>query len=178
MVKDDLRSLMIWVITVVVVLQAMQCDLSNSIWEKNKTIIAEKQKHYAETLTAEEVEEFIRFWPTYNQLGLSEPDNISLSVNKKTQTDWKTKIWFIYHKLDIERFMYIRSRLKDLLISIDKKQRAQAVANQLSHQNDELSKELMQKHQQYADSIKLDAAETKIIKEKEEELKQLFKLYP
>lgn len=178
MVKDDLRTLMIWVIAVVVVLQAMQCNLSNSIWQQNKDIIAEKQKYYAETLTAAEVDEFIRYWPVYNQLDLSEPNDISLSINKKPQTDLKTKIWFVYHKLDFERFMYVRLRLKDLLISIDKKQRAQAVANQLSHQKDDLSKELMQKHQQYADSIKLDAAETEIIKEKEEELKQLFKLYP
>ena len=178
MVKDDLRTLMIWVIAVVVVLQAMQCNLSNSIWQQNKDIIAEKQKYYAETLTAAEVDEFIRFWPTYNQLGLSELDNISLSVDKETQTDWKTKIWFVYHKLDFERFMYVRLRLKELLSEIDKKQQAQAVAEQLSHNKDELSKEMMIKHQNYADSIKLDAAETEIIKEREDELKQLFKLYP
>jgi hypothetical protein len=178
MVKDDLRSLMIWVITVVVVLQAVQCNLSNSIWQQNKTIIAEKQKYYAETLTADEIDEFIRYWPVYNQLDLSEPNDISLSVDKKTQIDLKTKIWFVYHRLDFERFMYIRLRLKELLSGIDKKQQAQAVAEQLSHNKDELSKEMMIKHQNYADAIKLDPAETEIIKQREDELKQLFKLYP
>jgi hypothetical protein len=178
MVKDDLRTFMIWIIVVIVVLQAMQCDLFKSIWQQNQTAITEKQKYYAETLTAAEIDEFIRYWPTYKQFGLSEPNNTSLSINKEMQTDLKTKLWFIYHKLDFERFMYIHLRLKELLSEIDKKNQALAIAEQLSHQKDSLSQELMLKHQNYADTIKLDPAEVEIIKEKEDELKQLFKLYP
>lgn len=178
MVKDDLRTLMMWVIVVVVVLQAMKCDLFDSMWQKNQAAISEKQKHYSETLSAAEIDEFIRFWPQYNKLGLEALPNSSLSITEKPETDWKTETWFIYHQLDAQRFMYVRQRLKELLKEIDEKRTAKNIAKQLSGLKDELSQEMSAQHQRYADAIKLNEAEVKIIKEREAELKQLFKIYP
>jgi hypothetical protein len=91
-VKDDLRSLMIWVIVVVVVLQAMQCNLSDILWSRNKADIASKQQYYRETLNEAEVDEFMRYWPQYNKLNLQVLENSSLSVDKETQIDWKANM--------------------------------------------------------------------------------------
>ncbi len=178
MVKDDLRSLMIWVIVVVVVLQAMQCNLSDILWSRNKADIASKQQYYRETLTEAEVDEFMRYWPQYNKLNLQVLENSSLSVDKEIQIDWKAKIWFVYHKLDAERFMYVRLRLKELLKELEEKRQALAVAEQLASAHDELSKEMREKHVRYANAIHLNAQETEIINQREEELKQLFRIYP
>lgn len=179
MVKNQLKNLMLWVIAVVVLLQTAQCHITKSIWAENKHFIADKKINQKAALNAEEIDEFIQLWPQFKELKLQAPTAKSLSIEKEHQSvDWKTKIWFIYHKLDIERFMYVRQRLEDLIKQIEIKRSAEAVVKQMMIRKDELSRDMAEQHRRRADAIILDAEEVKIIEERAETLKQLFRLYP
>ena len=104
--------------------------------------------------------------------------NKSLSIDGKQTVDWKTKIWFVYHKQDVERFFYIRQRLEELLRQLTIRRNAQAVIKQMDKRNDELATEMAAQYKQRLKSIQLDTEEAAIVGEHEEELKQLFRLYP
>ena len=178
MVKEQLKTLILWVIAVVVLLLTAQCHIAPTLWADNQNIIATKNQHIQPTLAADEIDNFIRLWPQYKELHLAALPNKSLSIDGKQIIDWKTKIWFIYHKQDVERFFYIQQRLQDLLRQIAIKRNAEAVIKQMGKRNDELSTEMAAQYQQRLKAIQLDTEEADIVSAREEELKQLFRLYP
>lgn len=178
MVKEQLKTLMLWVIAVVVLLQTAQCHIVQTLWSEHQKEISRKSNEANSVLTAEEVDDFMLLWPQYKDLNLKALPSKSLSVAGKQTIDWKTKIWFVYHRQDIERFFYVQQRLAELLRQIDIKRNAVAVIKQMNGRQDELSSDMAQQYQRRLNAIQIDEKEIEIIMEREEALKQLFRLYP
>lgn len=178
MVKDKLKTLMLWVIAVVVLLQTAQCHIFNTVWSENKLAIARQNKKDQAILNAAEVDKFMLLWPQFKELKLQALPSQSLSIDSKQIVDWKTKIWFVYHRQDVERFFYIHQRLADLLRQIAIKRNAEAVIKQMSGRQDELSHDMVEQHKRRVKSLQLNDEELAIISQREDDLKQLFRLYP
>ena len=62
MVNIELKTLMLQIIAVVIVLMAWRCDVVKTVWQENRTFIAEQKMLAQTTLTATEVDDFIRLW--------------------------------------------------------------------------------------------------------------------
>jgi hypothetical protein len=101
----------------------------------------------------------------------------SYSVEKEA-LDWPSRIWFVYHQWDAERFSYVYKRLNELLKAIDVQRHSEAIIRQLSSRPDDVSREMVKTHKKRIQELDLDAAEVQRVEEHEKELKKLFKLYP
>ena len=178
MVKNQLKTLMLWVIAVVVLMYMAQCHIFKTVWSENELIIARENRHLQEKLNAAEIDKFIRLWPQYKELKLKALPNKSLSITEKQTPDWKTNIWFVYHQQDVERFFYVRQRLEELLRKIAIKRNASAVIKQMQENQNELARDMVEQHERRIASLHLNEQEVALIIEREEDLKQLFRLYP
>lgn len=178
MVKNQLKTLMLWVIAVVVLLQTAQCHVFKTVWSENKQTIMHQKEKMQPLLSAAEIDRFMLLWPQYKEMNLQALPSQSLSVDNKQIVDWKTKVWFVYHRQDVERFFYIRQRLADLLRQIAIKRNAEAVIKQMLGRQDELSHDMVEQHKRRVKSLQLNDEEVAIISKREDDLKQLFRLYP
>ena len=177
MVRDDLRHLMLWVIACVLVIQLSQCHITESSWKRHTDVIAQKKQQERPELNAAEIREFIKLWPQFNQLHLNKEAYTSYSVEKQ-ELDWLSKIWFVYHQWDADRFSYVYKRLNDLLKAVEVRRHSQAIIKQLSSRADDISREMVKTHKRRIDELQLDDAEAQLIEDNETELKKLFKMYP
>ncbi len=177
MVRDDLRHLMLWVIAIVLIIQLSKCHITEISWTRHMDVISQKKQQERPELNEAEIRDFIKLWPQFNQLHLNKEVYSSYSVEKE-ELDWPSKLWFVYHQWDVERFSYVYKRLNDLLKAVEIQRHSQAIINQLSKRADDISREMIKTHQRRIDELHLDAAETQLIEDNEAELKKLFKLYP
>ncbi len=177
MVSHDLRRLTIWVVAVVLVMGVCQCDLVKIKGWHDYNVIMQKKEHYVPQVSQAEIDGFIKLWPQFNELKLENVGGRSLSVEPE-EMSWKTKVWFLYHQWDAERFFYVRQRLLDLLQSIAVKRHVAAVVADLSTRDDELSQEMVAEHKRLLAAETLDEEEMQRVAAKEAILKKLFKSYP
>ncbi|MBR1903921.1 MAG: hypothetical protein IJ824_01935 [Alphaproteobacteria bacterium] len=177
MVRDDLRNLMLWVVAVVLILEHSKCHITEIAWERHEAAIAEKQKRARNELNADEIKDFMRLWPQFNKLHLNKEAYSSFSVEKE-ELDWPSRIWFVYHQWDAERFSYVYKRLNELLKAMDVQRHSEAIIKQLGARTDDISREMVKTHQKRIQELDLNDAEVKRVEEHETELKKLFKLYP
>ncbi len=177
MVRDDLRNLMLWVVAVVLILELSKCHITEIAWERHEAAIAEKQKRARNELNADEIKDFMRLWPQFNKLHLNKEAYSSFSVEKE-ELDWPSRIWFVYHQWDAERFSYVYKRLNELLKAMDVQRHSEAIIKQLGARTDDISREMVKTHQKRIQELDLNDAEVKRVEEHETELKKLFKMYP
>lgn len=169
---------MLWVIAIVILMQTARCQVVKTVWQENNNLIAQKNIQMQSAISANETDEFMRLWPQFNELNLQALPGKSFSVKNEPLADLKAKIWFVYHRIDVERFFYMRRHLQELLQEIMVKRNAEAVIKQMQEGEDELSLDMKEQYQRKLEALKLNDTESAIVTEREEALRQLFRLYP
>ena len=81
----------------------LKCQVSEPGWERSNIEISLKQQNYTAEITAEELDEFIKLWPQFKELGFADDLIVSYRIDRPSKfIDWKSKIWFVYHKWDVD----------------------------------------------------------------------------
>lgn len=86
----------------------------------------------------------------------------------------KSKIWFVYHKWDADRFFYVQQRTTALLYILSVRRNAKALVTQLQNREDEASKQMLAIQEQRSRIGEEDLPELSLVAEKENVLKKLF----
>ena len=171
------RLLFVWSAVLLIVI--WQIPVSETVWFSANREIKEQRRHYTAEITAKELDDFIRYWPEYTNF--YSPQHINASYKTELPShylDWKTRIWFVYHHLDINRFFYVRQRASSLLQILETRKRAEALINELSARNEKVAIEMVDLQKKILRAEKIDEVEFLIISSREEKLRELFRQYP
>lgn len=100
------KKRLIWVgVCLLLLFSVFKCQISESVWERSNAEILAKKQNYKAEISKEELDDFIRLWPQFKELGLADDLIVSYEVDRPSKfIDWKSKIWFVYHKWDADRF--------------------------------------------------------------------------
>ena len=175
MVGRDLKYIMIWCIVIAFLVQLPHCHVVDLGWRRFQAEISRKQTEYTTAVTEAELEDFIRLWPEFNSLNLQDNRNASYGIETTPHLNFKTRLWFLYHKWDAQRFFYIRQRVEEILRIIKLKSNARALIDQLSASKDELSQEMVELQKQRLDTNLFGAEEIMLIQKHQSTLEQLLK---
>lgn len=152
-----------------------KCQISESVWERSNAEILAKKQNYKAEISKEELDDFIRLWPQFKELGLADDLIVSYEVDRPSKfIDWKSKIWFVYHKWDADRFFYVQQRTTALLYILSVRRNAKALVTQLQNRENEASKQMLAIQEQRSRIGEEDLPELSLVAEKENVLKKLF----
>ena len=84
-------------------------------------------------------------------------------------------MWFLYHKWNAQRFFYVRQRIEEILRILQLEANTQALINQLSDSDDDLSKEMIDLHKQRLHTNLFSQEERELIKKHQNVLEQILK---
>lgn len=153
----------------------VKCRMPETGWERSVAEIARKQQNYKATLTAEEIDSFIVLWPQFKALGFADGLVVSYRIDRPSKfLGWQTKIWFVYHKWDADRFFYVQQRIAYLLYMLKAHRRAKAFILQLQNRPDRLSQSMLSLQQKRMGTGDSNEAELALVADREKVLKKLF----
>ena len=180
MVKSKILRFLLLIWSLVLILFVFKSHISETVWQTSLDEIKAKKFHYSKEIDSKEVDTFIRLWPEYHQIkASSELDKISYKTLQPSKlADWKTKMWFVYHHIDIDRFFYIQQRIISLLRTIEVRNRAEALIEKLSSSKKKVAVEMVELQQKILKDEKIDDIEYLIITSRKEKLKKILKEYP
>lgn len=174
-VGQNLNKLMYLVLCGVLIVGVLKCQISESGWDRSVKEISLKQQHYRVEITAAELDSFIKLWPQFKKLGFADDLIVSYQIERPSKfVDWKTKIWFVYHKWDADRFFYVQQRIASLLHTIGVRRNAKALIKLLENREDEVSKSMIDLQKKRYDAEQIDLNELNLVLAKETVLKELF----
>lgn len=179
MVKNGVSRTIYFVFGLLAIIWIVNINLTKTSWEKSKEAMAKKSSSYSVEITEEELREFMKFWPEFKQIGLFSKKETSYSPLKPSQTvNWIMRFWFVYHRLDADRFFYVQQRLIYLLQAMEVQRNAQNIIDQLEDREDELSLQMIELQNSRIKAQNLAFNELIMVSAHEEELRELFKKYP
>ncbi|MBO5997794.1 MAG: hypothetical protein J6P93_04645 [Alphaproteobacteria bacterium] len=179
MVKYDLRQIILCGLGVLAILFVVLSKTSETSWERSKAVLAEKRNHYTVEVTEKELQEFIKFWPEFKQIGLFSKKDVSYSALRPSENvNWIMRFWFVYHQMDAERFFYVRQRLIYLLQALDIKRNAEEIIEQMEDRNDALSQQMIELQKSRINALKMAFEELLLVSAYEDKLREIFKKYP
>lgn len=177
MVKQDIKRYFILGLCALAIIAVARCQVVETTWNRAGGIMAEKRSHYGSQISAEELDEFIKRWPEFNELGLL--DNIDLSKAKVSDIlTWKMRIWFVYRHWDAERFFYVRSHVLNLLEEIKVRHEAESIISHLQNRKDDLAQQMINLQKKRIKAQKISPNELLLLSSREKELNKMFKQYP
>lgn len=164
------------VIGICLILYITKCQVTETAWERSNLEILTKQQSYKAEITEEELDDFIRLWPQYEELGFDDGFVVSYQVERPSQLlDWKSKVWFVYHKWDADRFFYVQQRISALLYTLNIRRNAKALIRQLKEREDtSIVRQMMKVQKQRSKAGEGNKTELQLVAAREEVLKKLF----
>lgn len=165
-----------WIVSVIAIYNVLHIQLVEINWTKNLSEISEQKKNYKSEINAQEVDDFVRLWPEFKKFGLADGLFESYNIESKLDDiDFTTKMWFVYHKTDIDRFFYIQDRISSIRQIIKLKKHAIGLMVQLKKRSDDISKQMYAKQEAICnDNAGFSTAEFNIVASKDIIFKQLF----
>ena len=177
MVITGWKRLFWLMICIFLIIQVSKCQVTETIWNRANLEIIAKQQNYKAEITASELDDFIRLWPQYKQLKLNNGLIVSYHVKKTSDLlDWKSKIWFVYHRWDADRFFYVQQRIAALLYTLSTRRDAEALLRQLrGRKKSSIVKQMIEVQELRRKSGDGYQSELDLIAARENVLKKLFK---
>lgn len=177
MVKHNFKQYLPLILSVLAIIAVARCQVAETTWHRAGGIMAEKRSNYKPQISAEELDEFIKRWPEFNELGLL--DNIDLSKAKVSEIlNWKMRLWFVYRHWDAERFFYVHSRLTELLKEMKVRSEAESIIKHLNNRKDDLALQMINLQKKRIKAQKISHNELLLLSSREKELNRMFKQYP
>lgn len=62
-----------------------KCQISESVWERSNAEILAKKQNYKAEISKEELDDFIRLWPQFKELGLADDLIVSYEVDRPSK---------------------------------------------------------------------------------------------
>ena len=175
MVKRNQQRFILLTCGVLLILAVLRCQITEPVWKQSEREISYKQQKYTDVITREELNDFIRLWPQFKELGMADDMIVSYRIDRPSKfIDWKTKVWFVYHRWDADRFFYVQQRLISLLHTLGARRNAQALLSQLEGRDDEISKSMIDLQKKRMNTGHDDEAELRMVEQKEKILKKMF----
>ena len=177
MVMTVWKRLFWLMICIFLIFYVSKCQVTETVWERANLEIIAKQQNYKAEITAAELDDFIRLWPQYKQLKLNSGLVVSYQVEKPSDLlDWKSKVWFVYHRWDADRFFYVQQRIAALLYTLSTQRNAEALLRQLrERKKSSIVKQMIEVQEQRRKSGDGYQSELDLIAARESVLKELFK---
>ncbi len=175
MVDIGLRRLTKLTWGVVLIIWALNCQVSKSVWESSNAEIATKQHTYTSEITKSELNEFMKLWPQFKDLGLAEDLVVSYKVEKPSKfVDWKSKVWFVYNRWDVDRFFYVQERANALLQTLKVRRDARLIMDMLEDRNEQIARQMYAVQEKRSLAGEDSKGELMLVAENEDALKKLF----
>ena len=176
MVKESLKRKMFFVLGMVLIFTVCRCQISYDPFERYDTIMKNKRANYSTSLKTAEVNDFLRLWPKYKELGFDKELYVPyLTVLPDSALNWKQRMWFHYNYWDANRFFYVQQRLNYLLQVLKMRRDAEATINLCSDMEDEVAEQMIELQRRRLDSADISSSELLLVSAKEKELSKLFK---
>ena len=153
----------------------LKCQVSEPGWERSNIEISLKQQNYTAEITAEELDEFIKLWPQFKELGFADDLIVSYRIDRPSKfIDWKSKIWFVYHKWDADRFFYVQQRTAALLFALNVRRDAVALMDMLYDRPEQVAQQMFEVQELRSKVGDEDLNDLKLVESREAILKKLF----
>ena len=174
---------MFFVLGVLAISTVLKYNLVETVWHKSKREIAQKRRDYKQDITQEEVEDFIRLWPEFYQIGMDKDFSISSQIeHPEDMIKWQSRIWFVYRHTDPARFFYVQQRVDYLLNAVEIRRNALAVIEKLSMQTQgekkAITQEMIEFQKMRYEAEKISQEEQKLMDMYEKKLRDMLKKYP
>ncbi|MBR1601290.1 MAG: hypothetical protein IJ677_06900 [Alphaproteobacteria bacterium] len=177
MVKHNFKQHLPLILGVLAIITVVKCQVVETSWHRADGIMSEKRSNYREQISADELNEFMKRWPEFNELGLLK--DIDLSRMKVSETlSWKMRWWFVYRHWDAERFFYVYSRLLKLMEELKVRREAESIIKHLSSRKDDLALQMIKLQKKRIRAQGMSANELLLVSSHEKELNKMFKQYP
>ena len=176
MVKEELRRKMFLVLGLVLIFAVCRCQVSYNPFERYNNIMAHKRAAYSTNLKAAEVNDFLRLWPKYKELGFDKELAVPyLTVLPDAALNWKQRLWFHYNYWDANRFFYVQQRLTYLLQVLETRRDAKTTIELCSDMEDEIAMDMIELQKRRLDAGDIASSELLLVSSKEKELRELLK---
>jgi len=153
----------------------LKCQMPESGWQRSVAEIARKQQNYRAVVTSEEINSFILLWPQFKELGFADNLVVSYRIDRPSKfLNWQTKMWFVYHKWDADRFFYVQQRLAYLLYMLKVRRNAKSIISQLEERKSKLALSMIDLHQKRMEINDSNDAELALVEQNEQTLRKLF----
>lgn len=179
MVNHNLRQAVLFICGIVAIISVARCQMVETTWDRAGNIMAEKRSRYTKELSVEELNDFIKCWPEFNELKML--DGVDLTNIETKISDvltWKMRIWFAYRHWDAERFFYVHERIVSLLEEIRVRREAKNLIAHLQGRKDELSQQMIDLQNKRIRAQKISHKELLMLSAREKELREMFRQYP
>ena len=177
MVKWNFKHYLPLCLCILAIIAVARCQVVETSWNRAGGIMAEKRSHYRPQISADELDDFIKRWPEFNELGLM--DNVNLSNSEVSDIlNWKMRVWFVYRHWDAERFFYVRSRTLWLLEEMKVRHEAEGIISHLQNRKDDLALQMINLQKKRIKAQKISPNELLLLSSREKELNRMFKQYP
>ena len=175
MVKRSLCDYMLLALGIAAISVVIKCNIFETTYSKNKKEIAQKQQNYSTEISVAELTDFIRLYPDFSNIFADSLQFVSMNAGSlPNQLGLKAKLWAVYHGCDINRFSYVEQRVYSLLNTLQMKNYAKGVIEQLSANKDDVSRQMIEKQTQILDDKTYGKKELDLIAEYEEKLKAVM----
>ncbi len=176
MVKEELHRKMFLVLGLVLIFSVCRCQVSYNPFERYDNIMTRKRAAYSTNLKAAEVNDFLRIWPKYKELGFDKDLYVPyLAVLPDSALNWKQRLWFHYNYWDANRFFYVQQRLTYLLQVLQMRRDAKVTIDLCTNMEDEIAEQMIELQKKRLDSSDIASSEILLVTSKEKELRELFK---
>ena len=176
MVMSIWKRLAWFVVGIFLILYVVRCQVTETVWNQANLEIAAKQQNYTAEITENELNSFIKLYPQYKELGFDNGFTISYqTTNPSKWLDWKSKIWFVYHQWDADRFFYVQQRISALLFTLNIRRNAKALIKQLKTRPESSAvRQMLELQRQRSKAGEGNKTELQLVAAREEVLKKLF----
>lgn len=179
MVNHNLKQAVLFICGIAAIISVVRCQMVETTWDRAGGIMAEKRSRYTPELSVEELNDFIKSWPEFNELKML--DGVDLT-NVETKTSdvltWKMRIWFAYRYWDAERFFYVHDRILYLLEELRVRREAKNIISQLRNRKDDLAQQMVDLQNKRIKSQRISQKELLMLSARENELREMFRQYP
>lgn len=164
----------------VMIISVLECSVFHSFWDIAADRIMAKRMQYDVSITADELEEFAKLWPQYQEFTKTKSEFISSYSPEPPSKiiNWRDRIWFRYHSCDIDRFFYIQQRIDYLLRALYIRRDAQAILDELPNSNDEVTMQMIDLQKRRIAAADMSFSELIIVTANEEKLRELLQIHP
>lgn len=179
MVNPRLRQPLFFICGLLAIVAVARCQMVETTWHRSGDIMSEKRSRYTKELNLEEVNDFVKRWPEFNELKMLDGvDMTNIETKLADVLTWKMRIWFMYRHWDAERFFYVHNRLVALLEEVKVRREAQNIIKHLTGRKDALALQMINLQKKRIESQQITKNELLMINAREAELQKMFKQYP
>jgi len=179
MVNPRVKQSLMFIGGLLAIVAVARCQMVETTWHRSGDIMSEKRSHYTKEISLEELNDFMKRWPEFNELKMLDGvDMTNIETKVSNILTWKMRMWFVYRHWDAERFFYVHNRLVALLEEIKVRREAQNIIRHLSGKKDAMSQQMIELQEKRIRNLQISKQELLMLSAREDELQKMFKQYP